>query len=64
MRASYARASDEKFRRMSNNTGERLRVSLPVEVASRYGYDEKLGERLQEQLDNVPSQGDWKAGRS
>ncbi len=60
MRASYARCSDEEFRRMSNKTFGRLRASLPVEVASRYGYEEKPGDRLQEQLDKARSQGDWK----
>jgi hypothetical protein len=59
MRASYARASDEEFRRMSNRTFRRIRSSLPVEVATRDGYDEKPADRLMEQLDLARSQGDW-----
>jgi len=59
MRASYARASDEEFRRMSNRTFRRIRSSLQVEVATRYGYDEKPADRLMEQLDLARSQGDW-----
>lgn len=60
MRASYARASDEEFRRMSNRTFRRIRSSLPVEVATRYGYEEKPGDRLTERLDLARSQADWK----
>jgi hypothetical protein len=60
MRASYARASDEEFRRMSNRTFRRIRSSLPVDVATRYGYEEKPADRLMEQLDLARSQGDWK----
>lgn len=60
MRTSYARASDEEFRRMSNGTFRRLRASLSVEVATRYGYEEKPGDRLRERLDQARCQGDWK----
>jgi hypothetical protein len=59
MRASYARASDEEFRRMSNRTFRRIRSSLPVEVASRYGYEEKPADRVMEQLDLARSLGNW-----
>jgi integrase len=61
MRASYARASDEEFRRMSNGTFRRIHSSLPVEVAARYGYEEKPSERIMERLDLARSQGDWDA---
>jgi hypothetical protein len=59
MRASYARASDEEFRRMSNRTFRRLRNSLPVEVAARYGYDAKPIDRIIEKLDLARSHGEW-----
>jgi len=59
MRASYARASDEEFRRMSNRTFRRIRNSLPIEVATRYGYEEKPADRLMEQLDLARSQANW-----
>lgn len=60
MRTSYARASDEEFRRMSNRTFARIRSSLPLEVAVRYGYQEKPADRLRERLDQARSEGDWK----
>jgi integrase len=59
MRASYAREEDEELRRMSNRTFDRLRRSLPVEVASRYGYSEKPADRIIERLDVARSRGDW-----
>ena len=61
MRASYARSKDAEFRRMSNRTYERIRASLPVEVAVRYGFKERPEDRLKEQLDLARSQGDWAA---
>ncbi|TVP96216.1 MAG: hypothetical protein EA381_17615 [Planctomycetaceae bacterium] len=61
MRASYAQASDEEFRSMSNRTFERLRASLPVETGTRYGYKEQPGDRLREKLDQARCQGNWKS---
>lgn len=46
---------------MSNRTFQRIRNSLPVEVAIRYGHEEKPADRLAEQLDLARSQGDWKS---
>lgn len=34
--------------------------SLPVEVAVRYGYEERPADRLREQLDQARSEGDWR----
>jgi len=59
MRASYARPTDEEFRRMSNRTFQRIRNSLPIDVAIRYGLKETPADRLAEQLDLARSQGDW-----
>lgn len=61
MRTSYAKASDEEYRRMSNRTFERIRRSLPVEVAVKYGCIEKPSDRLSEQLDIARARGDWEA---
>jgi integrase len=61
MRTSYARASDQEFRRMSNKTFERLRRSLPTEVAVRYGCIDRPSDRLTEQLDLARARGDWEA---
>lgn len=59
MRSSYAREMDGELRRMSNGTFDRLRRSLPVEVASRYGYAEKPADRIIERLDEARSRSDW-----
>ena len=44
---------------MSNRTFRRLRNSLPVEVAARYGYEEKPTDRIIEKFDLARSHGEW-----
>lgn len=59
MMSSYARETDMERRQKSNRTYRRIRSSLPVDVATRYGYEEKPADRLLERLDLARSQGDW-----
>lgn len=61
MRASYARPSDDESRGMSNGTFDRIRRSLPVEVAVQYGCEDKPVDRLAEKLDSARMDGDWEA---
>jgi integrase len=61
MMASYAQSTHQEFRRRSNATYDRLRRSLPMEVAVRYGLEESPRTRLQEQLDLARRQEDWDA---
>jgi hypothetical protein len=44
---------------MSNRTFRRIRSSLRVEVATRYGYQERPAERILEQLVLARLRGDW-----
>lgn len=59
MMTSYAHETDEELRHKSNRTFRRIRNSLPVEVAVRYGYEDKPADRLIEHLDLARSQCDW-----
>jgi integrase len=63
MMASYAQSTHEELRRRSNATYDRLRRSLPVEVAERYGLEESPQGQLMEQLDLARRQEDWNAVR-
>ena len=59
MMASYADETDEELWNRSNRTYRRLIASLPLEVAVRYGYEEKPEDRLVERLDHARGQQDW-----
>lgn len=59
MMASYADEDDEELRHRSNRTYRRILGSLPIEVACRYGYQEKPSDRLIEKLDLARSQEQW-----
>ena len=59
MMASYADESDEELRHKSNRTHRRIRASLPVAVASRYGCEEKPSDILIERMDAARAQEDW-----
>ena len=48
------------MRQKSNRTFRRILNSLPVEVAVRYGYNERPVDRLAERLDMARARGDWK----
>jgi integrase len=61
MMASYADEDDEELRHRSNRTYRRILGSLPVDVACRYGYQEKPSDRLIEKLDLARSQEQWSA---
>ena len=56
MTASYTEEDDEEFRHRSN----RILKSLPIDIASRYGYVEKKSDRLIERLDLARTHDDWK----
>ena len=47
--------------RMSNRTFRRIRSSLSVDVATRYGCEENPADRIMERLDLARNQGDWQA---
>ena len=57
--ASYTEEEDEELRHKSNRTYRRILTSLPVAVASRYGYVEKPSDRLIERLDSARTRDDW-----
>ncbi|MDF1844357.1 MAG: hypothetical protein P1U77_23215 [Rubripirellula sp.] len=59
MMASYAEEADDEMRHKSNRTYRRILASLPVDVATRYGYEEKTSGRLIEQLDTARSTENW-----
>ncbi len=59
MTASYTEEEDEELRHKSNRTYRRILTSLPVAVASRYGYVEKPSDRLIESLDSARTRDDW-----
>lgn len=59
MRTNYTCPTDEMLRRLSNKTFDRIRSSLSVKVAGRYGFTEGPGDRLAERLDLARRQGDW-----
>ncbi|TWU51686.1 hypothetical protein Poly59_32810 [Rubripirellula reticaptiva] len=59
MMASDAGEDDEELRHRSNRTYRRILSSLPVEVACRYGYQEKPSDRLIETLVLARSQEQW-----
>lgn len=61
MQASYVKPEDMPLHLGSNETFERIRLSLPVEVAERYGCIETPEEKLSKQLDFAYRQRDWKA---
>lgn len=50
---------DEELRHRSNRTYRRILGSLPMDVACRYGYQEKPSDRLIEKLDLARSQEQW-----
>ena len=58
---NYARLADQELRHKSNRTFQRIRSSLPLEVAIRYGWTEKPGDSLIQQLDQARLRGDWDA---
>jgi hypothetical protein len=60
MTASYTEEEDEELRHRSNRTYRRILTSLPVAVASRYGYVDKPSDRLIERLDSARTQEGWK----
>ncbi len=61
MMTSYAQTTHEELRRRSNATYDRLRRSLPTEVAVRYGFEASPQSQLREQLDLARRQEDWDA---
>lgn len=58
---NYARLADQELRHKSNRTFQRIRISLSLEVAIRYGLQEKPGDGLIEKLDQARQRGDWDA---
>lgn len=58
---NYARLADQELRHKSNRTFQRIRSSLSLEVAVRYGWQEKPGDGLVEKLDQARQLGDWDA---
>lgn len=60
MATSYAQEFDEELWRKSNRTYRRIRMSLPLDVAVRYGYEDSERERLIEALDSARMNLDWK----
>jgi len=59
MATSYAQEFDEELWHKSNRTYRRIRASLPLDVAVRYGYEDSEKERLIEALDNARMKLDW-----
>ena len=59
--SSYARIADQELRHKSNRTYQRIRSSLSLEVATRYGWEGKPTDRIVEQLDQARHRGDWDA---
>lgn len=59
MTTSYTEEADEELRHKSNRTFRRILRSLPVDIATRYGYEEKPCDCLIEQLDTARSVEDW-----
>ena len=58
---NYARLADQELRHKGNRTFQRIRSSLPLEVALRYGWLEKPGDVLIEKIDLARQRGDWDA---
>lgn len=58
---NYARVADQELRHKSNRTFQRIRNSLSLQVAVRYGWREMPGDSLIEQLDQARLRGDWDA---
>ena len=61
MMSNYARIADQELRHRSNRTFQRIRSSLPLEVAVRYGWKGNPGDGIVEQLDQARLRGDWEA---
>jgi len=51
MMSSYAEESSEELQHKSNRTFRRILASLPLEVSTRHGYEEKPTDRLVENID-------------
>ena len=58
---NYASNGDEEFRQMSNRTYRRIRSSLSVEVATRYGWNANPEDGIVEKLDQARNRKDWEA---
>ena len=59
--SNYARVSDQDLRHKSNRTFQRIRGSLPLEVAVQYGWVAKANDGILEQLDQARLRRDWGA---
>ena len=59
MMSSYAEESSEELQHKSNRTFRRILASLPLEVSTRYGYEERPTDRLIENIDFARAREDW-----
>jgi hypothetical protein len=59
MMTNYVKETDEQLRQASNRTFRRILVSLPAEVASRYGQAQLKTNELEEQLQAAIAAKDW-----
>lgn len=59
MAASYAQELREQLRQKSNRTFYRIRNSLPMDVAARYGYETSERESLIEAIDAARMEHNW-----
>lgn len=57
--SSYARVTDQELRHKSNRTYQRIRSSLSMEVATRYGWQGKPADGIVERLDQARLRGEW-----
>lgn len=57
--SSYARVTDQELRNKSNRTYQRIRSSLSMEVATRYGWEGKPADGIVERLDQARLRGEW-----
>lgn len=59
MMTSYVSENDEQLRQKSNRTFHRIRLSLPPEVASRFGCTQESLDPLKQQVADAMAAGDW-----
>jgi hypothetical protein len=56
---NYVKETDEEMRRKSNRTIQRIIASLPPEVASGYGYVEKVKNLLHLNMEAAVADQNW-----